>query len=82
MTSLSAERAGLAERGRLAEGLYADIVVFDPATVCDQATFESPKRLAVGIEDVIVNGMPVLRDGEPTGELPGRGLRRTGSTPP
>ena len=75
MTSLPAARAGLAERGRLAEGLYADVVVFDPATVCDQATFESPKRLAVGIEDVIVNGVPVLREGEPTGELPGRGLR-------
>ena len=75
MTSLPAARAGLGERGRLAESLHADVVVFDPATVCDQATFESPKRLAVGIEHVIVNGVPVLRDGEPTGELPGRGLR-------
>ena len=75
MTSLPAARAGLAERGRLAEGLYADVVVFDPATVCDRATFEDPKRLAVGIETVIVNGVPVLREGEPTGALPGRALR-------
>ncbi|CAN5854475.1 D-aminoacylase [soil metagenome] len=76
MTSLPAARAGLAERGRLADGLFADIAVFDPDTVCDRATFESPKRLAVGVEHVIVNGVPVLRDGEPTGALPGRGLRR------
>jgi len=51
------------------------VVVFDGEAVCDRATFEAPKRLAVGIEHVIVNGVPVLRDGEPTGELPGRGLR-------
>ena len=76
ITSLPAERAGLAERGRLEAGLFADVAVFDPQTVCDRATFESPKRLAVGIEHVIVNGVPVLRDGEPTGALPGRGLRR------
>jgi N-acyl-D-aspartate/D-glutamate deacylase len=76
MTSLPAARAGLTERGRIATGLFADIAVFDPATVCDRATFESPKRLAVGVEHVLVNGVPVLRDGEPTGELPGRGLRR------
>ncbi|HET6617731.1 MAG TPA: amidohydrolase family protein, partial [Gemmatimonadota bacterium] len=76
MTSLPAARAGLADRGVLETGRYADIVVFDPATVCDRATFETPKRLAEGIDDVIVNGVPVLRGGEPTGELPGRGLRR------
>jgi N-acyl-D-amino-acid deacylase len=50
--------------------------VFDPETACDTATFEAPKRLAVGIDHVIVNGVPVLRDGEPTGALPGFGLRR------
>jgi N-acyl-D-aspartate/D-glutamate deacylase len=76
MTSLPAERAGLAERGRLGAGLFADVAVFDPETVCDRATYEEPKRLPVGIEHVIVNGVPVLRDGEPTGALPGRGLRR------
>ena len=75
MTSLPAARAGLAERGRLAQGLYADVVVFDAKTVCDRATFEDPKRLAAGIEHVFVNGVPVLREGEPTGALPGRALR-------
>ena len=75
MTSLPAARAGLPDRGVLQAGRYADVVVFDEKSVCDRATFETPKRLAVGIEHVIVNGVPVLRDGEPTGELPGRGLR-------
>jgi N-acyl-D-aspartate/D-glutamate deacylase len=75
MTSLPAARAGLAERGVLEAGRFADVVAFDPATVCDRATFEEPKRLAIGVEHVIVNGVPVLRGGEPTGELPGRGLR-------
>ena len=75
MTSLPAARAGLPDRGVLEAGRFADVVVFDGEAVCDRATFEAPKRLAVGIEHVIVNGVPVLRDGEPTGELPGRGLR-------
>ncbi|HVR42941.1 MAG TPA: D-aminoacylase, partial [Thermoanaerobaculia bacterium] len=75
MTSLPAARAGLAERGVLQAGHFADIVVFDPAAVCDRATFEDPKRLARGILHVIVNGVPVVRDGEPTGAKPGRGLR-------
>ncbi len=76
MTSLSAARAGLAERGTLKAGLYADLVVFDPETVCDRATFEDPRQVAVGIRHVVVNGVPVLREAEPTGALPGRGLRR------
>lgn len=75
MTSLPAARAGLADRGVVEGGRVADLVVFDPAIVCDTATFEAPKRLAVGVEHVIVNGVPVLRNGEPTGALPGRGLR-------
>lgn len=75
MTSLPAARSGLAERGTLKAGLYADVVVFDPATVCDRATFEDPRRIAVGIRHVVVNGVPVLREGDPTGALPGRGLR-------
>ena len=75
MTSLPAARAGLAERGVLKAGLYADVVVFDPATVCDRATFESPKQLAVGVRHVLVNGVPVLADGAVTGARPGRGLR-------
>ena len=76
MTSLPAARAGLPDRGVLEPGRWADVVVFDGGTVCDRATFEAPKRLAVGIEHVIVGGVPVLRDGEPTRALPGRGLRR------
>ena len=75
MTRLPAERAGLTGRGVLEPGAYADVTVFDPRTVCDQATFEEPKRLAVGIRHVLVNGVRVLRDGEPTGATPGRGLR-------
>ncbi len=75
MTSLPAARAGLPERGVLQAGHFADVTVFDPATVCDRATFESPKELAVGIRHVLVNGVPVMRDGAPTGARPGRGLR-------
>jgi N-acyl-D-amino-acid deacylase len=75
MTSLAATRAGITDRGRLAVGVYADIVVFDAGIVCDTATFENPKQLAVGIRHVVVNGAPVLRDGAPTGALPGRGIR-------
>jgi dihydroorotase/N-acyl-D-amino-acid deacylase len=75
MTALPAARAGLAERGTLKTGLFADVTVFDPGTVCDTATFEQPRQLAVGIRHVVVNGVPVLRDGEPTGAKPGRGLR-------
>ncbi len=74
MTSLPAARAGLDQRGVLESRRIADITVFDPLTVCDRATFQEPKRVAVGIRHVIVNGVPVLRDGEPTGARPGRGL--------
>jgi len=75
MTGLPAARAGLTERGALKTGLFADVTVFEPTSVCDRATFEAPKQLAVGIRHVVVNGVPVLRDGEPTGARPGRGLR-------
>jgi N-acyl-D-amino-acid deacylase len=76
MTGLPAARFGLAGRGRLAPGAYADITVFDPATVLDRATFEKPKQPAAGIQLVLVNGVPVWRDGAPTGARPGRALRR------
>ncbi len=76
MTGLSASRAGIDARGTLVQKSYADIAIFDPNTVCDRATFENPKQLAVGVHHVIVNGVPVLRNGEPTGARPGRGLRR------
>jgi N-acyl-D-amino-acid deacylase len=76
MTGLSAARFGLSGRGVLAEGAYADITVFDPATVIDRATFAEPTLPAAGIAQVFVNGTPVWRDGKPTGERPGRALRR------
>jgi N-acyl-D-amino-acid deacylase len=76
MTSLSAGRFGLAGRGILAAGAYADITVFDAATVADRATFEMPTTPAAGIERVFVNGRPVWAAGKPTGEHPGRALRR------
>jgi len=75
MTSLAAGSAGLTGRGALEPGAYADVTVFDPKAFCDTATFEEPKRSAVGIRHVLVNGVPVLRDGRPTGATPGRGLR-------
>ena len=76
MTGLSAARFGLAGRGILAAGAYADITVFDPATVIDRATFEAPTTPAAGIEHIFVNGCPVWTEGKPTGARPGRALRR------
>jgi N-acyl-D-amino-acid deacylase len=80
LTSLPAENLGLDRRGRLVPGHFADVVVFDPAEIADEATFESPHRYAVGVRHVVVNGVPVLRDGEHTGALPGRALRGPGRT--
>jgi N-acyl-D-amino-acid deacylase len=76
-TSLAAARVGLDDRGVLKSGLAADITVFDADRVIDRATYEEPVRTATGIRHVIVNGVPVLRDGEATAARPGRGLRRT-----
>jgi N-acyl-D-amino-acid deacylase len=76
MTGLSAARFGLVGRGTLAAGCYADVVIFDPATIADRATFEAPMTAAAGIEHVFVNGRPVWSDGKPTDERPGRALRR------
>lgn len=75
MTSLPAERFSLPERGRLAEGYFADIAVFDPETVDDEATFAEPHQYATGFEAVIVNGKLVLEGGERSEELPGIVLR-------
>jgi N-acyl-D-amino-acid deacylase len=75
MTSLSADVLGLADRGRIRVGAAADLVVFDPATVADRATFETPHEAPAGIGAVVVNGVPVALDGEPTGATPGRVLR-------
>jgi N-acyl-D-amino-acid deacylase len=76
MTSLPAAEFGLATRGRLAEGCAADLVVFDPATVIDRATFEHPTEPAAGIAMVLVAGTPIWRDGAATGHRPGAALRR------
>jgi N-acyl-D-amino-acid deacylase len=80
LTGLPAERLALRERGRLATGSYADVVVFDPATIRDHATFEQPMQYATGVRDVFVNGVAVLRDGEHTGAKPGRVVRGPGWT--
>ncbi|MEZ4586422.1 MAG: D-aminoacylase [Gemmatimonadales bacterium] len=77
MTSLPADRLGLATRGRVAVGAWADLVVFDPATVADRATFEEPHQYPVGISLVTVNGVPVVDGGSFTAARPGRVLRRT-----
>ena len=80
-TSLAASRAGLEDRGIIAVGRKADVVIFDPQRVRDLSTYEDPHHFSVGVRDVIVNGELVLRDGAMTGRLPGRmlsGARRGG----
>src|SRR5215813_14129013 len=80
-TSLPAQRLGLHDRGLLRTGAFADITIFDPATVNDTATFEDPHRPSVGIEYVIVNGVVSLEHGKVTGQLGGRPLRGPGYSP-
>ncbi len=79
MTSLAAGRFGIQDRGILRPGAYADIVVFDPNTVIDNATYENPTQLASGISYVMVNGVLVMDDGKLTGARPGRAIRRPGT---
>ena len=76
MTGLPARRFGLADRGVLEAGAMADLVLFDPETVIDTATFEQPKQPARGIEFVMVNGRAIWRNGASTGARPGRAIRR------
>ena len=76
LTGLPATNLELDRRGFVREGMFADIVVFDPATVADRATFEKPHQFAVGMKHVFVNGGHVLKDGEHTGAKPGRALRK------
>lgn len=79
MTGLPAERYRLRDRGRLLPGHWADLVLFDPVTVIDRATFDDPKRPAAGIDTVFVAGTPVWQNGRSTGSRPGRALRRASS---
>ena len=76
MTSLPARAMGLDHKGVIRAGMDADLVVFDPVTVGSQATFENPRRYPQGIEHVVVNGTFAVRDGETTGSLPGRAVRK------
>jgi len=75
MSKMPAERIGLADRGRIEVGAMADIAVIDLATVQDHASFDDPHQFATGIEHVVVNGVMVLKEGQMTGERPGRALR-------
>ncbi|HEX6747428.1 MAG TPA: D-aminoacylase [Longimicrobium sp.] len=77
-TALPAARVGLADRGVVKAGMYADLTIFDPRTVCDRATFVNPIQTSVGIIHVIVNGVPEVRNAQVTGQRAGRALRRGG----
>lgn len=79
-TSAVATRLSIGDRGLIKEGMKADIVVFDPATIADKATFEKPHQLSVGVNAVIVNGVEVIRDGAHTGAKPGQVVRGPGWT--
>jgi N-acyl-D-amino-acid deacylase len=79
LSSLPATNLGLDRRGFLKPGMFADVVVFDPATIADRATYENPQQYAVGVRQVFVNGVHVLKDGEPTGSPAGRALKGPGA---
>jgi dihydroorotase/N-acyl-D-amino-acid deacylase len=81
MTSLTAQRLSIRDRGLLAEGYFADIAVFNPDTIIDKATFEQPHQYAEGVDTVLVNGIVVVADGQHTGARPGRVLRGPGHAP-
>jgi dihydroorotase/N-acyl-D-amino-acid deacylase len=78
MTSAVAERLSIRDRGLVREGMMADLMIFDPATIIDRATYEAPHQLSVGMRWVFVNGVPVVREGQVTGEKPGRLVRGPG----
>ena len=80
LSGLPATNLGLDHRGFIQEGMFADVVVFDPATIADRATFDKPHQYAVGMKHVFVNGVQVLKDGEHTGAKPGRALWGPGKT--
>jgi N-acyl-D-amino-acid deacylase len=76
MTGLAAAHLGIADRGVIRPDAFADLVLFDPATVADRSTIESPQALSVGIAKVWVNGAAVFAYGRPTGVYPGMAVRR------
>jgi N-acyl-D-amino-acid deacylase len=78
LTSFPCENLKLRERGRLKSGYFADVVVFDPATIADHATYEQSHQYSTGVRDVFVNGVQVLKDGEHTGKKPGQVVRGPG----
>jgi N-acyl-D-amino-acid deacylase len=80
-SALPAQRMRLTDRGVLKEGMWADVVIFDPATVHDRATFDNPNQLSEGMEYVLVNGIPVIDQGKMTKALPGKVLRGPAYTP-
>ena len=80
-SALPAQRMRLTDRGVLKAGMWADVVIFDPATVRDRATFDNPNQLSEGMEYVLVNGVPVIDQGKMTGALPGKVLRGPGYVP-
>ncbi len=81
MSALPAQRMRLTDRGVLKQGMWADVVVFDPETIRDLATYEEPNQLSQGMEYVLVNGVPVVDQGKMTGKLPGKVLRGHGYVP-
>ena len=80
LSGLPATNLGLDHRGFIKEGMFADVVVFDPATISDRATFEKPHQYAVGMKHVFVNGVQVLKEGDHSGAKPGRALWGPGKT--
>src|SRR5688500_7347666 len=82
LSGLPAANLGLERRGLLKAGYFADVAIFDPATIADRATFEKPHQYAVGMKHVLVNGTVVLKDGEHTGATPGRALKGPGAVAP
>ena len=81
MSGMTCQALGLTDRGLLKAGYYADIVVFDPDKIQDNATFEQPMQFATGVGHVLVNGTPVVTDGEHTGATPGQFVRGPGYQP-
>ena len=80
-SALPAQKMRLTDRGVLKKGMWADVVVFDPEKVTDKATFQNPNQLAVGMDYVLVDGVPVISEGKMTGKLPGKVLRGPGYVP-